>query len=73
MISANLESVAQQIDGLDPEEKWTLLALLIERLREQAEPTRRLCDYYGLGKNRGFQTAQEVDTFIQEERTSWET
>ena len=72
MISANLETIAQQFDRLHPEEKWTLLALLIERLREQAEPTRQLCDYYGIGKNRGFETAQEVDTFLREERISWE-
>ncbi len=72
MVSADLETIAQQIDRLHPEEKWTLLGLLIERLREQAKPTRRLCDYYGIGKNRGFQTAHEVDIFLREERASWE-
>ena len=73
MSPATVEIIAQQIDQLDPEEKWTVLSLLIERLRRQAETsTRQLCDYYGLGKGRGFRTAQEVDAFIEGERTSWE-
>jgi hypothetical protein len=70
---ATLETIRQQIEHLAPEEKWTLLSLLIESLRGQAEPTRRqLHDYYGVGKGRGFQTAQEVDTFMAEERAKWE-
>ena len=73
MISENLERVTRQIDALETEEQWTLLALLIERLRGRAGQVRRLSDYYGLGKNRGFRTAQEVDALIQEERTAWET
>ena len=68
-----LETISQQIEQLAPEEKWTLLSILIESLHRQAEPSRkRLCDYYGAGKGRGFRTAQEADTFIQEERASWE-
>jgi len=72
-LSAVLKIIAQQIERLAPEEKWALLSLLIESLRRQAEPTRRrLSDYYGIGKGLGFQTAQEVDTLIAEERASWE-
>ena len=74
MSAAALETIAQQIEHLAPEEKWTLLSILIESLRRHAEPThRRLCDYYAVGKGRGFRTAQEVDTFIEQERASWET
>ena len=72
-MSAVLKTIAQQVERLAPEEKWILLSLIIENLRRQAEPTRRrLCDYYGIGKGRGFRTAQEVDTLISEERASWE-
>jgi hypothetical protein len=71
--AAALETIAQQIEQLAPEEKWALLSLLIESLRRQAgSARRRLCDYYGVGKGRGFRTAQEVDAFIKEERASWE-
>ena len=99
MSAAALETIVQQIEQLAPEEKWTLLSLLIESLRRQAglgqpcpqsadlqirsllieslhrragSARRRLCDYYGVGKGRGFRTAQEVDAFIEEERASWE-
>ena len=73
MSAAALHTIAQQIEQLAAEEKWTLLSLLIESLRRHAEPTRlQLADYYGVGKGRGFRTAQEVDAFIEQERTSWE-
>jgi hypothetical protein len=73
MGASPLESIVQQIDDLGPEEKWTLLELLIDRLRRQARPSRgRLSDYYGIGRGRIFRTAQEVDTFIEEERNAWE-
>ena len=73
MSATALEAIAQQIEQLAPEEKWTLLSLLIESLRRQAKPThRRLCDYYGVGKGRGSRTAQEVDTYIEEGRATWE-
>jgi hypothetical protein len=73
MSAVALSTIVQQIEQLAPEEKWTLLSILIESLRRHAEPTRqRICDYYGVGKGRGFRTAQEVDTFIDQERASWE-
>ncbi|MBL7202551.1 MAG: hypothetical protein ISS56_20640 [Anaerolineae bacterium] len=73
MSAVALNTIVQQIEQLAPEEKWTLLSILIESLRRHAEPTRqRICDYYGVGKGRGFRTAQEVDTFIDQERASWE-
>lgn len=73
MSAVALETIAQQIEQLALEEKWALLSMLIESLRRQTEPTRRqLCDYYGVGRGRGFRTAQEVDAHIEEERTSWE-
>ena len=71
--AAALEAIAQQIEQLPSEEKWTLLSLLIESLRRQDEPARRqLGDYYGMGKGRGFHSAQEADVLIAEERASWE-
>ena len=75
MSTAALETIAQQVEQLGPDEKWALLSLLIESLRRQTESTthRRLDDYYGAGKGRGFRTALEVDAFIQEERASWES
>lgn len=74
MSSTALETIVQQIDDLASEDKWMLIELLIERLRRQAEPSpRRLYDYYGMGRGRGFRTAQEVDTFVDEERDSWES
>ena len=68
-------ALEQVVEQLAPEDKWALLSLLIESLRRQTElPTRRrLCDYYGVGKGRGFRTAAEVDAFIQEERAAWES
>jgi len=73
MSAAVIEALTQQIQELAPEEKWTLLSILVESLRPHAEAThRRLCDYYGVGKGRGFRSAQEVDTFIAQERASWE-
>ncbi len=73
MSAVALNTIVQQIEQLGPEEKWTLLSILIENLRRHDEPThRQLCDYYGVGKGRGFRTAQEVDTLIEEERASWE-
>ena len=73
MSAAAVESIAQQIEQLAPEDKWALLSLLVESLHRQTESAdRRLCDYYGLGKGRGFRTAQEVDTYIREERAAWE-
>ena len=73
MSAVALDAIVQQIDQLAPEEKRTLLSILIESLRRQTEPTRRrLYDYYGIGKGRGFRTAQEVDAFIEEGRVSWE-
>ena len=67
MSAATLGTIAQQVEQLAPEDKWALLSLLIESLRRPtALPTRRrLCDYYGAGKGRGFRTAAEVDAFIQ--------
>jgi hypothetical protein len=74
MNAVALETIAQQIEQLAPDDKWTLLSVLIDSLRHQAEPARRrLCDYLGAAKGRGFRTAQEVDTTIREERDSWET
>jgi hypothetical protein len=68
-----LEAIAEQIEGLASEEKWALLSVLIESLRRQTEPThRQLCDYYGVGRGRGFRTAQDVDAHIEKERASWE-
>jgi hypothetical protein len=73
MSVAAVESIAQQIEQLDPEDKWTLLSLLVESLHRQTESADRcLSDYYGIGKGRGFQTAQEVDTYIRKERAAWE-
>jgi hypothetical protein len=74
MSATALEIIVQQVEQLGPDEKWALLSLLIESLRRQTEPTthRRLGDYYGAGKGRGFRTALEVDSFIKEERASWE-
>jgi hypothetical protein len=74
MSAAALEMIAQEIEHLGPDEKWTLLSLLIESLRRQTEPPRpSLLDYYGVGKGRGFRTAAEVDAYIKEERASWES
>jgi hypothetical protein len=73
MSAAALETITEQIEQLAPEEKWTLLSLLIESLRRQSESTRRrLGDYYGVGKGRGFGTARAVDRSMDEERASWE-
>ena len=73
MPTAELETIAQQIQRLGLEEKWTLLSILVESLHRDVQPPRRLlCDYYGIAKGRHFQTAREVDTFIEEERASWE-
>lgn len=73
MNSVALDVIVQQIEQLPQDEKWVLLSLLIESLRRQAGSARRLCDYYGAGKGRGFRTAQEVDQFMKEERASWES
>lgn len=73
MSAVALSVIVQQIEQLPQEEKWVLLSLLIESLRRQAgPPSRRLCDYYGIGKGLGFRTAQEVDEFLRKERDSWE-
>lgn len=73
MSAAALQSIAQEIEQLGPDDKWTLLSLLVESLRRQAEPSHRsLLDYYGVGQGRSFRTAAQVDAYIQEERTSWE-
>jgi hypothetical protein len=73
MSVAMLEAIAQEIEQLGPDEKWTLLSLLVESLRRQPVPPRSsLMDYYGVGKGRGFRTAAEVDAYIEEERASWE-
>ena len=74
MNAAAVETIAQQIEHLAAEEQWTLLARLIESLRREAGPSRRmLCDYYATGKGLGLRTAQAVDIFIREERASWES
>ena len=74
MSVAALETIAQEIEHLGPEEKWTLLSLLVESLRSQsAQPRPLLMDYYGVGKGRGFRTAAKVDAYIDEERASWES
>ena len=74
MSAAALEVIAQQIEHLDTDEKWTLLSLLVESLRRQATPHRRsLLEYYGAGQGRGLNTAQAVDAHIAEERASWES
>ena len=73
MSAVALETITQQIEQLGPNDKWTLLSILIESLRQQAEPARRkLCDYVGAAKGRNFRTAQDVDKYIREERDSWE-
>lgn len=73
MSVAAVETIAQQIKDLGPDEKWTLLSLLVESLRRQsAQPRPFLMDYYGVGRGRGFRTAAEVDAYIDEERASWE-
>ncbi|MBC7251429.1 MAG: hypothetical protein H5T62_14245 [Anaerolineae bacterium] len=73
MSSSALKDLAQQLEQLDAEDKLALLALLAESLRRQIRPERRpLSAYYGLGAGQGFKTAVDVDTFIQEERASWE-
>jgi len=69
-----LETIAQEIEQLGPDEKWALLSLLVESLRRQPTPPRlSLMDYYGVGKGRGFRTAAKVDAYIDEERASWES
>ena len=73
MSSLALKDLAQQVEQLDAEDKLALLALLAESLRRQLRPERRpLSDYYAVGAGQGFKTATDVDTFIQEERASWE-
>ena len=68
-----LQVIAQQIEDLGPEEKWTLLEMLVESLRRQIAPPRRsLMDYYGAGQGRGLGNADAVDAHITEERASWE-
>ena len=74
MSAAAMETIAQEIEHLGPEEKWTLLSLLLESLHRQVVPPRRsLMDYYGVGRGRGFRTAAEVDAYLDEERASWES
>jgi hypothetical protein len=71
--TAALEAIAEQIEQLPSAEKWSLLQILIESLRRQSQPAhRQLCDYYGMGKGRGFRTTQEADAAIEAERASWE-
>ena len=41
MSAVALETIAQQIEQLAPEKKWTLLSLLVENLRHQHESTHR--------------------------------
>jgi hypothetical protein len=73
MSTATLENIREQLEQLAPEEKWTLLSLLIESLRRQSRSTRgKLVDYYGAGKGRGFQSASAADAFIEKERSAWE-
>lgn len=73
MSSLALQNLTQQVEQLDAEDKLALLALLVESLRRQIQPQRRLlADYYGLGAGDGFKTAQEVDVFVQQERAQWE-
>ena len=73
MSDAEVETIAQKIEHLGREDKWTLLSLLVESLRHEAKPSRpALMDYLGVGKGRGFQSAAQVDAYIQEERASWE-
>ena len=73
MSATALQTIARQIETLEPEEKWALLSLLTESLRQQMRSTgRTLSAYYGRGQGRGFQTAEEVDAFIREERDLWD-
>ena len=73
MSAAALEMIAQEIEHLGSDEKWALLSLLIESLRRQATPPRRsLLDYYGAAQGRGFKTVDAVDSYVAEERASWE-
>ncbi len=68
-----LKDLVRQVEKLDAQEKLALLAFLVESLRRQMRTQRRPLEaYYGLGAGRGFQTAQEVDAFIQQERALWE-
>ncbi len=68
-----LKNLSHQVEQLSPEDKLSLLALLVESLRRQDRVQRRtLGTYYGLGAGQGFKTAQEVDTLIKEERAGWE-
>lgn len=73
MSTSALQTIVRQIEQLEPDEKWTLLSLLAASLRRQARPVHRtLGAYCGRGKGRGFQTVQEVDAFIREERDLWD-
>lgn len=73
MNATALQTIVRQIEQLESEEKWALLSLLAESLRRQTRPARRvLSAYCGRGKGRGFQTAQEVDAFISQERDLWD-
>jgi len=73
MSALALKTIAQQVEQLDLEDKLNLLSLLVESLRRQMRSAHRpLSAYFGVGAGRGFQTAEEVDAFIQEERSLWE-
>ena len=73
MSAAALERIAQEIERLGPDEKRALLLMLIESLRRQVAPPRRsLLDDYGAAQGRGFKTAHAVDSYVAEERASWE-
>ncbi len=73
MSTPTVDDLSQQVERLSPEDKLSLLAVLVENLRRQVRPQqRKLSAYYGLGAGQGFETVQEVDTLIKEERAGWE-
>jgi hypothetical protein len=73
MSTPALEDLTRQANQLDAEDKLELLARLVESLRGQLEPAYvPLITYYGAGAGQGFQTAEEVDAHLREERAQWE-
>jgi hypothetical protein len=73
MNAQGLDALTQQVDQLDADAKLELLAHLVDSLRRQIKAEYRpLLAYYGVGRGQGFGSAEEVDTFLAEERAQWE-
>lgn len=81
MTTATLDEVLIQAEALKPQEQLILLARLAERVRvvysEQLPQREKLTiDEHlanaGYTGGRLFKTVEEVDTYIREERGSWE-